>query len=114
MARPPRDDLLGGVTAVDENGLAGHPSAIRDQKADEGHDVLDVGQVPHGEFRQGRRRLVIGLGVGAFRRIEGRRVHRARADGGHRNAAVAEFLRRRPREMLDRRLRAGIAAQKGV
>lgn len=56
---------------------------------------------------------MLGLSVGVFGRIEEGHVHRAGADRGHRDAALAELLRGRPREMLDRRVRAGIGGIKG-
>ena len=46
-----RGNLLGRVAAVDEDRLASHPPSVRNQQADEGDDVLDVGEAGLGELR---------------------------------------------------------------
>ena len=47
------------VAAVDQDGLAGDPPAVRHQEADEGHHVLDVGQAGLGKRRQRGGGLVV-------------------------------------------------------
>jgi hypothetical protein len=106
--RPHRGSLR-GVAAVDEDGLAGHPPAVREHKADVGNDIFDIGQSGLGELRQGCRGLMIFLRILALDGIEERRVHGAGTDRDHRDAALAELLRCRPREVLYRRLGAGIS-----
>ncbi|KAG0740283.1 hypothetical protein G6F24_017063 [Rhizopus arrhizus] len=86
--------LLGGVPTVDQDGLPGHPPAVSDKEAAPRHDVGDVGQASAGECRQRRRGLVVRLRIGTLGRVEERRIHRTGTDRGHRDAALAEFLRR--------------------
>jgi hypothetical protein len=85
------------------------PPAVRDHKADVGNDIFDIGQSGLGELRQGCRGLMIFLRILALDGIEERRVHGAGTDRDHRDAALAELLRCRPREVLYRRLGAGIS-----
>src|SRR5690606_36321371 len=108
LPKRPWPTLSGGVAAIDQNRLPGHPPAIADQVADEGHHVLKVGQAGRTEGRERRRSLVVGHRVSLLGWIEERRVPRTRSDRGHRDAPRTELLRCGAGEVLDRRLGTGV------
>src|SRR3546814_1151557 len=51
--------LFGGIAAVDQDRLAGHPPGIADQMADDRHEVFGVSQAGGRNTRELGRRLVI-------------------------------------------------------
>src|SRR5699024_1668631 len=92
-----------GVPAVGEDRLAGDPPALGGEEPHDRGDVLDLGElVAH------RLRLVELHALRCLLAVEERSVHRARSNGGDRDASVGEFLGRRTREVLDGALAARI------
>lgn len=69
-AAPPDRNLLGGIAAVDQDGLSGNPPAIAYQMPDERYDIFDIGQACLAEWRECRRRLVVSHGILAFSRVK--------------------------------------------
>src|SRR5437867_6155074 len=92
----------GRVAAVREDRLPGDPPPLGRKEPDDGHDVVNVRQLP---VHAGG--LVVGDRIRRLGGIEERGVHGTGCDVVDGDAPRTELLRRRPREVLHRRLAAG-------
>lgn len=93
-----------GVATVGKDRLARDPPAFGHQEPDDGSNVLDVGQPRLAVLTQGRGAAVVRHRFRAFLSVKEGGVHGTGADRVDVDAALAQFLGRRPRVVLHRRL----------